>query len=175
MLNRIKTLYYGYIMTFAVHSRANHQYYAASQEDLLDTTLDAAASGNLSKLQATRHDWKDIAYMVCECAALHGKLHILQWCYSQGIFSLNDERTVLALSNAAQEGHLNVLQWAKRHGAKIDSLTFGAAAATGALPILDWAKNENIPFDVHLVSQSASMRNQREVQNWLQKYYPSKA
>jgi len=161
-------------MSFGVYNRTLPLFHEPDQE-LYNRALDAAANGKLAHLQANQHEWKEFSTDVIDVAALHGKLHILQWCYSKGLFHLHDERTILTLSNAAQEGHLDILRWAKAHGAKISYLTISSAAATGEIKILDWARNENIQFDVQFVKNAAITCKQSKAQAWLQKYYPAKA
>eukprot|EP00873_Tetraselmis_striata_P038495 jgi/Tetstr1/458759/TSEL_045144.t1 len=48
---------------------------------------------------------------------------------------------------AAQEGHLDVLQWAREQGCPWDEVTCAEAAGEGNLEVLQWARAQGCPWD----------------------------
>ena len=48
---------------------------------------------------------------------------------------------------AAQNGHLEVLQWARNNGCDWDSDTCACAAQNGHLEVLQWARNNGCDWD----------------------------
>ena len=53
------------------------------------------------------------------------------------------------LECAAEHGHLDILQWAIRHGAPWDKLICAAAAMNGHLNVIQWARANGAPWDEH--------------------------
>jgi hypothetical protein len=72
---------------------------------------------------------------ICETAARHGALASLQW--ARG--NLPDDIHISVNYEAAQGGHLHVLQWAWANGFAGHTSTAVAAAAGGHLAVLEWA------------------------------------
>jgi hypothetical protein len=78
---------------------------------------------------------------ICEKAAKHGFLEMLQWARANGCSW--DKRTC---AGAAQNGNLELLQWARANGCPWDECTCFYAAVYGHLEILRWARANGCPW-----------------------------
>ena len=54
---------------------------------------------------------------------------------------------VALAQNAAKNGHLKILQWARANGCQWRSDTCECAAQNGHLEILQWARNNGCPWN----------------------------
>lgn len=67
-------------------------------------------------------------------------------------------------------GHLDVLKWAREHGAPWDEKTCyhaaSYAAVTGQLDILQWARDNGAPWD-HKIWQHGWIGRNGELTDWL--------
>ena len=80
----------------------------------------------------------DIAIRICELAAGHGFLGLLQWGRLQGA------RWLDTCNEAALNGHMHVLEWAHAQG-QGGSQIYSAAALGNQIPIIHWAKAKGYP------------------------------
>ena len=68
-------------------------------------------------------------------------------------------------SRAAEEGHLEVLQWARSEGCPWDNRTCSEAAGGGRLAVLQWARSQGCPWDEDTCFYAAS-EGYLEVLQW---------
>ncbi len=97
---------------------------------------------------------------ICETAAIHGQLEVLQWARSQGC--LWDSNTC---AQTARKGHLEVLQWARSNGCSWNAWTCFWAALEGHLEVLKWARSQGCPWDSDVCFQAAK-NGHLEVLQW---------
>jgi hypothetical protein len=103
-----------------------------------DTVERAVEFGNLRMLECIyrgrwiRQDFWIYGY-VCDFAAEHGKLDILQWAKD---FGFGWDATVLY--NSTEQGHLELLKWALKNGDEMCTEVFYSAAEKGQLGVLRW-------------------------------------
>jgi hypothetical protein len=57
--------------------------------------------------------------------------------------------------NAAEGGHLEVLQWARANSCPCDEVTCSGAAEGGHLEVLQWARANGCPWDEHTCGNAA--------------------
>ena len=129
----------------------------------------AAAAGHLEMLQWARQNGCPWNEETCWEAAGQGHLEMLQWARANGALGTSTrarkrrrrppggppvgacERVPLeryTCSEAAQFGHLRVLQWAHQNGCPWDEETCSEAARFGHLGVLQWARENGCPWDV---------------------------
>ena len=65
-------------------------------------------------------------------------------------------RNDLALCWSAQNGHLEVLQWARSNGAPWNEQTCSSAAQNGHEEVLQWARSNGAPWDEQTCFRAAS-------------------
>ena len=70
---------------------------------------------------------------------------------------------------AAYGGHLEVLRWAREHGAPWDEDTCIFAAHGGHLDVLQWARKHDCPWWSSHICLSAAQAGQLEVLQWMRK------
>jgi hypothetical protein len=78
---------------------------------------------------------------ICDKAAEHGHLEILQWARSQEC-----PWNACTCAWSAQNGHLEVLQWARDNGCPWNEMTCERAAQNGHLEVLKWARSQGCPW-----------------------------
>ena len=86
--------------------------------------------------------WGKNETTLCDYAAYHGFLFLLQWALKNG-YHWNK----WTCAYAARGGHLNVLQWAREQDPPYpwDELTCSEAAKGGHLNVLEWARKQDPP------------------------------
>ncbi len=120
----------------------------------------AAKHGHLEVLQWARNNRCSWNEWICEIAARHGHLEVLQWARNNGCPW--DEWTC---ARAAFGGHLEILKWARSQGCPWNEDTCSQAAAGGRLEVLQWARSQGCPWDSKTCSQAAS-RGHLEILKW---------
>jgi len=98
---------------------------------------------------------------VCDAAAKHGHLQLLQWLHAHR-FPCGSS----VCTSAASGGHLNVLQWARSKGCKLNRWTFIEAATGGHLDVLLWLKEEGFKCNPTAAPYAAT-RGHMHVLQWL--------
>ena len=101
----------------------------------------------------------------CDEAAKIGRLDILQYAHSKGVTI-----TEAAARNAAENGHLHILQWMRDAlGASqlISELAFPHAAQRGQLEVLKWGHAQNLLHKPSWLFKAASAHVQDETAAWL--------
>jgi hypothetical protein len=83
---------------------------------------------------------------LCELAALHGNLVVLQYLRSMGCSW--DWRTC---ANAAENGHLDVLIWARANHCRWGWSTCSNAAKNGHLDLLKWARMNGVSTAIRIL------------------------
>ena len=68
-------------------------------------------------------------------------------------------------SNAARNGHLEVLKWARSNGCEWDSLVCSDAALNGHLEVLQWARSNGCEWNL-LVCFNAASNGYLEIVKW---------
>ena len=71
------------------------------------------------------------------------------------------------MRNAAQNGHVKVLRWAREHHCSWDEWTCASAAMHGELKALRWARAHGCPWDDALIHAHAETGGDQEVLRWL--------
>jgi hypothetical protein len=74
-------------------------------------------------------------------------------------------------SSAAFEGHLEVLQWARKHGCPWDSESCAYAAKGGHLHVLQWAREHDCPWNKQTCRQAAE-HGHLDVLQWAREQDP---
>jgi len=97
-------------------------------------------------------------------AAGRGKIAILAFLCARG-YKLH----VSACAYAAQGGHLEALEWARRNGCPWDEHTCLVAAEGGHLEVLRWARRNGCPWDERACTHAAS-GGHLEVLQWLHQH-----
>jgi hypothetical protein len=82
--------------------------------------------------------------IIISLAALHGHIPIVQWIHQQHPI---DTPWIYTARNAAEGGHLDLLQWAYANGCPLDDWVTCKAAAIGRLDIIQWARSQDCPWD----------------------------
>lgn len=143
----------------------------------VDTVLNAAAYDHLDILKyaienGCNYSTKIYPNAACSSmcnmhsyAALYGHLDILIWC-KQFDPELFDSKQMHIINNAANGGHLHVLQWLKNEGYIWNSQTFCNAARGGHLHILKMLKDDNCPYDSWTFAFAAE-RGDIKILEWL--------
>ena len=101
----------------------------------------------------------------CDEAAKIGRLDILQYVYSKGVTI-----TEAAARNAAENGHLHILQWMRGGlGASevLSEIAFQHAARRGQLEVLKWGHTQNLLRNPSRLFKGASDYVQDETAAWL--------
>ena len=101
----------------------------------------------------------------CDEAAKIGRLDILQYAYSKGVTI-----TEAAARNAAENGHLHILQWMRSAlGASLllSEVAFQHAARRGQLEVLKWGHTQNLLRNPSRLFKGASDYVQDETAAWL--------
>jgi hypothetical protein len=89
-------------------------------------------------------------------AAKTGQLSLLQWLMEF------PERCVLSsevCADAAEHGHLHVLQWLRERKCPWDVSTCAMAAKNGHLELLKWARSKRCPWDAETCEYAAAHRH----------------
>jgi hypothetical protein len=110
----------------------------------------AAKHGNLPVLQYLRSVNCSWNAGTCARAAKAGHLHILQWCRENGCHW--NERTC---EHAAEAGHLHILQWCRENGCLWNAQTCAYAALRGHLHVLQWCQENGCPWDEQTCANAA--------------------
>ena len=102
------------------------------------------------------NNWKAIVN-VCDFSAKHGYLNLLKWARSSDAekssavetsgSSQNCDWDALTFSYAAENNHLELLQWARSQGCPWDKWTCANAAMNGHLELLQWARSQGCVWD----------------------------
>lgn len=141
-----------------LYTCSNLQYllnYKVPTEKLHDRLIQA---GNLNLLKRWHPPTIEA---ICQVAAWHGQLPVLQWARAH-----DAPWDVYTCTWAARRGHLAVLQWARANGAKWDAMTCEWAAKNGHLEVLQWAWSQHPPWSQH-VRFGAVENNQQHVVEWI--------
>jgi hypothetical protein len=69
--------------------------------------------------------------------------------------------------NAAKNGHLHILQWARANGCDWDAGTCWLAADNGQLHILQWARANGCDWDAEDCADSARRSGYSAVADWI--------
>ena len=62
-------------------------------------------------------------------------------------------------SNAANGGHLNVLEWARENGCPWDYDTYVKAASEGHLEVLKWLRENGCPININECREIAKQKD----------------
>jgi hypothetical protein len=91
---------------------------------------------------------------------------VLQWARARGCPW--DENTC---THAAEGGHLEVLQWARKQEPPLpwDENTCTHAAVGGHLKVLQWARAQGCPWDEAAMYEHAAAAGQLEVLRWMRR------
>ncbi|KAK3289193.1 hypothetical protein CYMTET_3354 [Cymbomonas tetramitiformis] len=76
----------------------------------------------------------------------------------------------IACKQAASQGNLEVLQWAREHGCPWDASTCQYAAAGGHLEVLQWAWEHGCPWDASTCYGAAAAGGHLEVLQWAREH-----
>ncbi|CAB9530144.1 ankyrin repeat protein [Seminavis robusta] len=115
-------------------------------------------------------DHKEPAYRdVCNVIATIGNTMVMQWVRQNGLnpfipwesFPWNE----MTSAYAAENGHLELLQWLKENGCPWDSWTCHRAASGGHLEILKWARENGCPWNEYTCACAAENGN-LEILKW---------
>ncbi|KAL6059863.1 putative methyltransferase nsun6 [Balamuthia mandrillaris] len=123
----------------ALAARACRRWFACSPPHLRQKLSVGwvVGSGRLEVLKwATANGWP-WPRRLCEAAASHGQLALLQWATEEkGPKLLSQDTCTLAAKN----GHLEVLKWARANGCPWSEETCQVAAANGHLEVVKWLR-----------------------------------
>ncbi|KAG5182158.1 hypothetical protein JKP88DRAFT_349039 [Tribonema minus] len=102
----------------------------------------AAARGDIAVLQWvwTTSPWTANSYYICNAAARHGQLAALQWMLRRGC--LWDVFKGDLVTEAARNGHLNMLKWLRAMGFKFGARTVQLAVRGGHFETVKWLHKE---------------------------------
>ena len=109
----------------------------------------------------------------CDEAAKIGRLDILQYAYSKAV-TITDA----AARNAAENGHLHILQWMRNAlGASLllSEVAFQHAARRGQLEVLKWGHTQNLLRNPSRLFKGASDYVQDETAAWLFETFGNRA
>jgi len=116
------------------------------------TCRDAAATGDLHRLQCAREYDCPWDGSTCALAAANGHLLLLRWAREHGCrwredLDDDEEEDVDCCKRAASGGHLHVLKWLREHECPWNERTCEAAAEGGHLEVLKWVREWGCPWD----------------------------
>jgi len=128
-----------------------------------------AQKGNLSLLQWIIGTGRCHANYIPDCdisnyAAMGGQLHVLQWAKRNGCIDWNTEY----LNCAAENGHLQVVQFLRANNCAWNRGTSARAARGGQLEILQWARRNGCPWDWRTTAWAAQ-NGHLEMLQWVQR------
>ena len=89
----------------------------------------------------------------CKEVAKKGLLLILKWARLQKGCPWNEQTCAIA----AENGHFEILKWAREQGCPWDEWTCAYAARNGHFEILKWAREQGCPWDKRLVHMQLEM------------------
>ncbi|SPN79719.1 Ankyrin repeat-containing protein [Cedratvirus Zaza IHUMI] len=98
---------------------------------------------------------------ICDHAAYHGHLDLLQWLIGGGF-----QPSYNTFKEAVRGGHLEILQWLKKEGYPWSSVSFCVAVVHGHKHILRWCKEINYGWDWPLCNEAAQVGD-LEMLQWL--------
>ncbi len=98
-----------------------------------------------------KNTWRGRQHLLSERLAADGRLATLQW--ARSTLDIPWGRTTC--SEAARQGHLDLLRWARAQGCPWDENTCAQAARGGHLGLLQWARAQGCPWDENTCSQAA--------------------
>ncbi len=141
----------------------------------------AAAYGHLDILKWSQSNNYDIdVYKVMPIAAQNGQLEILKWLinYKNDISSDASDNTTLECldsslgfnicNNAASNGHIKILKWAKENGYEWSTYTCSGAASNGQFETLKWLRKNGCPWDT-CSCIGAARNGHLKILKWLRK------
>ena len=97
-------------------------------------------------------------------AAKGGDLKILELGEASG-YKLNDILNESGIAHAAENGHLEVVQYLRQLGVEWDFLTCANAAENGHLELLKWARANQCPWNIW-TCRGAAWNGDLELLNW---------
>ena len=123
----------------------------------------AAAAGNLKLIKWIHGKGVPLRSEVRNWASLSGNLEVLKWTCEPhpGEYSWACKIT----ANAASQGHLEILKWARKNGCYWDELTCENAANHGYLEVLKWVRANNCPWNSS-TCDAAAIGGHLEVLKW---------
>jgi hypothetical protein len=148
------------IVQFLIENRSDGCTSAAINDAILGDRDDI-----LQLLRASGISTEDVPWALVREAGELGRLDILKWDH----YAMHDARYLdSAMSAAAENGHLHVVQWLARNRGTACRLTACArAAGNGHLQILKWVNNEgNGEWGVDIMDRAAQS-GQLEIVEWL--------
>ena len=107
---------------------------------------------------------------LCDYAATHGFLFLMQWAHKNGYHWNDNTCTVAALG-----GHLNVLQWLRKQDPPCpwNGRTCSRAAENGHLKVLKWLRKQYPPCPWNeWTCEQAAENGHLKVLKWLRKQVP---
>ncbi len=132
----------------------------AAERHLARFNLCASGRGTLAKLMRDRaegkpwYGWNG-----------YNDWGIRTWGHEHGAPWKTNPGNADTCEDAARDGHLEVLKWARQEGAPWDALTCAWAAKGGHLEVLKWARQEGAPWDQYTCAWAAK-RGHLEVLKW---------
>jgi len=127
----------------------------------------AAEAGRLDILKWAKSQDKPMPdfKIICERAALGGRVEILEWIRERTFSSQNlYEPNHIAL--AASGGHQGVIKFLRTQGVSWDASACRLAAANNHIELLKWLRENNCPWD-KTVCDAAAATGQLDVLQWL--------
>jgi hypothetical protein len=100
--------------------------------------------------------------IVCEAAAGIGDLELLRWARTNG-YEWNEDSVC---AEAAENGHLGIIQWVLETGTRSGRQLCANAAASGNLKIIQWARENGFAWDQRFCVY-ASQNGHLDVLQWL--------
>ena len=104
-----------------------------------------------------------------EFASKNGRIDIFKWMKENEITITNTQASKFT-NNAAENGHLETLQWLVQNKYKWDIWTCASAALNGHLDILKWLIDNGCPYDKENTLICAEYNNHTNIINWFMEY-----
>lgn len=128
---------------------------------------EAAEHGHLDILNWLHQKGAPMDQLVMSYAAYGGNIHILEY-----LHQLNVDKNIFACVDAARGGHMHVLKWLRQRDYPWDPMVCASAAKSGHLEILKYLIAEGCPCGNDAVIHAAYNRHHHVLLWFKEKGYP---